>query len=557
MSARTGTTSIPPPPASVRGTGRLKANFFRLFSDPNPVWMREMRQAARLSRTPVILATLTAMVTLLICSVGGIASTSAEPARVGSALFHTFFSLAFAVVTWVGPAVAASTIASERSGRTWEALELTGLGAARIARGKCLAALNYISLYIVMLAPVGALPFLFGGVTASEIVLAFILLGVFACESTAFGLAMSSKFASPALCILVTLFVAVSCSIAVYVGGGVGLSFAANELWPGVGGGAPVWLPSAYVRADFSLEYVAFLLLAPLALMLIPAWLFYEVTIANMAPPSDDRSTRLRIWTLVSTFTLTLASVLPGVATRELGWFVVGMLLLFVFFVFAAFLMTGEPLGPSHRVRVHFARENASRLRRYFGPGVMNAASLLLWLCAVSFLSMILVGALSLSGPNEVEGVVAFGGYALAFLVFVVGFGAWARSRSPSSAVPRVLLLLALFLAIVGPWVIMAIAGILAGGSDAIVVAAPSPAYAFYLLEAVARSSYDRDAALAAGTVCAAAWLLLGLGLLALAASTSARRVKEELLLREQLEKALDQQALPPAGEGQEPSVAR
>jgi hypothetical protein len=218
MSARTGTTSIPPPPASVRGTGRLKANFFRLFSDPNPVWMREMRQAARLSRTPVILATLTAMVTLLICSVGGIASTSAEPARVGSALFHTFFSLAFAVVTWVGPAVAASTIASERSGRTWEALELTGLGAARIARGKFLAALTYISLYIVMLAPVGALPFLFGGVTASEIVLAFILLGVFACESTAFGLAMSSKFASPALCILVTLFVAVSCSIAVYVG---------------------------------------------------------------------------------------------------------------------------------------------------------------------------------------------------------------------------------------------------------------------------------------------------------------------------------------------------
>ncbi len=82
-----------------------------------------------------------------------------------------------------------------------------------------------------------------------------------------------------------------------------------------------MWLPSAYVHADFSLEYVAFLLLAPLALTLIPAWLFYEVTIANMAPPSDDGSTRLRIWTLVSAFALTLAAVQPGIATREI-WLV-------------------------------------------------------------------------------------------------------------------------------------------------------------------------------------------------------------------------------------------
>ncbi len=97
----------------------------------------------------------------------------------------------------------------------------------------------------------------------------------------------------------------------------------------------------------------------------------------------------------------------------------------------------------------------------------------------------------------------------------------------------------------------MAIAGVFAGGNDAMVVAAPSPAYAFYLLEAVSRSHADREAALAAGTVCSAAWLLLGLGLLALASSTSARRVKEEHALREQLESALNQEAMasesPPA----------
>ena len=68
--------------------------------------MRELRAAARLQRTPVILAVITGMMTLLVCSIGGVAAMNAEPARVGTWLYHTFFSLTFAVVTWMGPAVA-------------------------------------------------------------------------------------------------------------------------------------------------------------------------------------------------------------------------------------------------------------------------------------------------------------------------------------------------------------------------------------------------------------------------------------------------------------------
>ena len=60
-----------------------------------------------------------------------------------------------------------------------------------------------------MLAPVGALPFLFGGVDAGRGAARVpLLLGLIAGLSVAFGLAMSSKFASPAVAILVTLFVA-------------------------------------------------------------------------------------------------------------------------------------------------------------------------------------------------------------------------------------------------------------------------------------------------------------------------------------------------------------
>ena len=207
MSAQTGRPTVASPPPSSRRLDRARIHVSRIRNDPNPVWMRELRQSARLQRTPVILAVITGMMTLLIASIGGVASVTAEPAKVGVALFQTFFSLAFCVVTWVGPAVAASTIAAERGGRTWEALLLTGLGPTTIARGKFAASLSYICLYIVMLAPVGALPFLFGGVTATEVIAAFALLFLFAVLSVAFGLSVSSKFSSPAVAIVVTLLV--------------------------------------------------------------------------------------------------------------------------------------------------------------------------------------------------------------------------------------------------------------------------------------------------------------------------------------------------------------
>jgi hypothetical protein len=138
MSVQSGSPSVPPlaPGSSLLARGRW--GWSRLTRDPNPVWMRELRQSARLARTPVILMAITVAVALLISSVGGIASVTAEPAKVGVGIFHTFFSLAFALVTWLGPAVAANTIAGEKNGRTWEALALTSLTPARIARGTAL-----------------------------------------------------------------------------------------------------------------------------------------------------------------------------------------------------------------------------------------------------------------------------------------------------------------------------------------------------------------------------------------------------------------------------------
>jgi len=535
MSAQTGLPTLPPPAPSSRRFERAKLGVDRLKNDPNPVWMRELKQAARLQRTPIILAVVTGMITLLICSIGGIASVTGEPAKAGIALFHTFFSVAFFVVTWAGPAVAASTIASERAGRTWEALLLTGLGAPAIARGKFLASLTYISLYIVMLAPVGALPFLFGGVTATEVLLAFVLLFLFAVLSVAFGLSLSSKFATPVAAVMVTLLVTVPLSSLLYILLGPALALAVNDLWPGVTAGVPVWLPTAYVRADFGFEYLALLVLAPLAAVALPAWLLYEVTVANMAGRSDDRSSGVRRWFLVATPVLGVVTLAPVFASKDWAWAVTGTTVLLLFLIFVTFSFAGEPLGPSRRVRVHWDRARVSPLERYLGPGVMRAVTLLIVLGLGVLVTHTGVSALLLGSKTSLlppayaaERTLVFGAYAAGFFVFLAGFTAWARARSTGATVPRLLLTALIFFATVGPWIAMAIAGVLLDNKrEALILVAPSPTYVFEMMDALDEVPETRDLVLMAGGTCIAAWTLLGLGLLG-AAGLRAKRVVRE-----------------------------
>lgn len=542
MSAQTGSASLPPPAPGTSLFGRARWELSRLTQEPNPVWMRELRQSARLHRTPVILMAITVAIALLICSIGGIASVTAEPAKVGVGVFHTFFSVAFFLVALLGPAVAASTIAGEKNGRTWEALALTALAPAQIARGKFLAAYTYIALYLVMLAPVGALPFLFGGVTATEVILAFFCCFVFAALAVAFGLALSSKFQSALAAIVVTLLIAGSTCVAVYFGLGVGLAVAAHDLWPAVPQGLPVWLPAAWVRADFGLPYVAFLVVLPAAATLIPAWLCYEVTVANLAGPSDDRSTRLRIWTIASSLALAGCCTLVALATRQVEWAMAQGSLLFVYFVFVIFMVAGEPLGPSRRVRVAWERQRRGWALRALGPGVVPATSWALGLILAAFTVCVGVGWLSLNPAGiQREMLLLFDGQLLAFLLFLCGLSAFFRVRAEGATAPRILLLVAILAATIGPWIVMAIGGIAARGSDdALALAAPSPTYAFVLAEQLQRSTAIAEKLVLPAIICAAGYALSGVALLALSGARARRRLEQEQQRIRELETLLD-----------------
>jgi ABC-type transport system involved in multi-copper enzyme maturation permease subunit len=503
----------------------MKFRVDRWRAAPNPLWMREMRQSARLVRTPIILLVLTVLITLLMGSIGGVLiSGKKSPAEAGSVMFHTFFSLAYFVVTLVGPALAANGIASEREGKTWEAVLLTGMRPEQVARGKFLSAYTAIAMYVVMLAPVGALPFLFGGVTPIEVLVAFVLLFLIALLSVAFGLAVSSKMESLRGALLVTLLAAVPISGFCYSVFGVGGSAAANDLWHTIPEGPPVWLPTAYGRVPFGIEYVVYLIVLPVLAISLPAWLLYEVTRSNLTSITDDRTIGMKRWYVVTTIALTGVAFVPLFATRGTkiaDRHIAGMLLYCAFILFSAFLFAGEAIGPSRRVK-RLLREK-SFVRRFLAPGVVPTARLLL-LGSVGPLCLLAIGGIaylsarglprysSLTADEQIEQIVLFTVYALGFTLFTIGLTSWLRSRASSTATPRVMLLVVMFLLTAGPWVLAAMAGVMSTrGSSAIAVAAPSPVFALYVVgDVVRRGAADKTVPVLALLCAAGAYGALG-----------------------------------------------
>jgi ABC-type transport system involved in multi-copper enzyme maturation permease subunit len=538
MSAQTGVERSAEPRSS-RFADRVLQQPRTWRDHPNPLWMREMRQAARVQATPIALAAITILMTLLIGSVGGLmGSSKSSPAEIGAVLFHTFFSLAYFVVALVGPALGANAIASEREGKTWEALLLTGLRPEVVARGKFFSATTSIALYIVMLAPVGALPFLFGGVTPGEVLLAFVVLFGIALVAVGFGLALSAKTQSMRGALVIALLSAVPLSIFAYTLLGVGGASLARELWsaPTSRGLGPIWLPVAYGAAPFGADYVLFLVVLPLLVVLMPAWFLYEVSLANLTSVTEDRSFGLKRWFLVAIAVLVALSSVSyayrGTHTFGRAFGVVGLAFL-GYATFGAYLFATEPIGPSRRVAMLLA--SRGRWRRALSPGVVPTLALQRWSFRVGFIVVVLVdlfcayldtrpgSAAVYTFGSEVRRVLVWGGYVLAFAEFVFGLVAYLRARSKGGSGVRPILLAVLFGAFAGPWVFAAILGILAKGGDAI-VAAPSPLYVLtHVFPAIRTSAPGRDAALLASGTAAFGYLVAGVAL----ARVGARRARQ------------------------------
>ena len=546
MNAAPATPIAPPAPHASRGI------LERVIRDPNAIWMREMRQSARLGRTPWILFSITLTISLLMCTIGGIASASSTaPASIGSALFQVFFSLAYLVVTLVGPAVAANSIASEREGKTWEAVLLTGLTPKQIARGKFMAAYTTIALYIVVLSPVGALSFLFGGVTATDVVVAFGFLFILAALTVAFGLAVSSLMTSLRGALVVTLVLAILIGPFLYGFFGSTCSIGIHALWNEVPEGYPIWLPLAFSRARFGPEYVVFLIALPLLLIVVPAWFLYEVTISNLTGDADDRSTGLKRWFVVTTPLLAIASAVPSVVMPDdEGRMVVGIMgmsFLVLHLSFSVMLFAFEPPGPSRRVRIHWQRSGAGIVRRFFGPGLAKSILLVtgvgfVCLLGIAFAQIAVLYLWGTSGKKEIymQQLFFFAMYSVGFFVYLAGLTSWVRSRGNGPWISRLITSGLVFLILAGPWIVAAIGGVLAH-KDGWIVAAPSPFYVFYMMDWVSSTTHASSSLpiVEIGIACAFGWGLLGLLLMSLAARRCSRMVAQHDAAVAQAEAAL------------------
>lgn len=473
-----------------------------MMRQPNPVWVRELRQAARIKRTPFVLMSVTVVAAIAMGAVSGVAPDDASPAQVGAVLYQVFFSIAFFVISLVGPAVGANNIASEREGRTWEPLMLTGFPAESMARGKLLSAMTSVLQYLAILTPVGALPFLFGGVSATEVILAFLCLVVLCALGVGFGLAVGSSISSGRSAIVVAIVAAAVLAVGAYYVLGIMLSKQAYSVLRVVSSGRPVWFPTALANAPVSADYVVLLVVQPFVGVVVAGWFFREVTVANMTGAFKDRSSGLLRWLAGSTCLIVVALGAPlfvdganwldGTSMRALG----GMA---VFTVATALVLQGTPTGS-----VRVGPNLTEAMGRLLGCGL--AGLLLLTATALAVVAL-RVGDLFVDVYLWL--IASAGAYFGSFVVFVVGVGAWLRVRLASVAVARAALAVTVLIAVAGPFVLALLTSVLQEGTESTMdLAAASPAYVLRLSRELASST--RHEALARTGCCVAGWALTG-----------------------------------------------
>ena len=482
-------------------------------TSPNPILMRELRQDARLVRTPWLIMGSTMLLGLTIASMGS-QRAGAAPEEVGMLVFQTFFILAYFALAIVGPAISANSIAAEREGRTWEAMLLTGMTARQITRGKFLSAATSVGVYVVAAAPISALAFLFGGVHWSEVLIAVFYLFWSAMLSVSFGLAVSSRMTQSRGAIVLTLICAFPLSGFVFAIFGPGIGQGIHELWPQVPSSAPFWLPLAYVRGEFGLTYLLVLVLGPLITFGAPLWGFYEATLANLTEPTDDRSTGLKVWFSGLCVAMAVAGVgLLGSTARGSASTsqsaIVAMLAAGFLCIFGVLMLLADPLGASRRVQRQWQLSNAGRVHRWYGPGLVRTMKLVLFatlgLLAIFLATAHILGAIL--GMPVGDGALAVACYSAGFSTFIVGLAVALRSRSNNATSVRLVVGI-IFIAIC---VVPAIAAFLVsavffrGSDDGWVVAAPSPFY----MAAFARGG--STATVVAGWAATFGWAAIGL----------------------------------------------
>ncbi|HWQ11153.1 MAG TPA: ABC transporter permease subunit [Roseiflexaceae bacterium] len=143
----------------------------------NPILVKELRSRMRGARAFVLLTVyllILSSVTLLLYS--GMASNLGSDLnagrQIGKALFLVVAAVALVEVCVITPALTSGSIAGEKERQTFDLLVASLLSPWQIVWGKLASALAFVLLLILAVVPVMSLAFLFGGVSAAEVLIA-------------------------------------------------------------------------------------------------------------------------------------------------------------------------------------------------------------------------------------------------------------------------------------------------------------------------------------------------------------------------------------------------
>jgi ABC-2 type transport system permease protein len=164
----------------------------------NPLMLKELRERMRGARAFVVITVYLGLMSgfavllyLIETSAGSAADTSVTGA-LGRNLFRGVVGLELLLIVFIAPAFTSGAVSNERERKTYDLLQITLLPHQSFVIGKLESALGYIFLLLLAAIPLQSIAFLFGGVSQTELFLAFVILSVTAVTLGTVGLFFST-----------------------------------------------------------------------------------------------------------------------------------------------------------------------------------------------------------------------------------------------------------------------------------------------------------------------------------------------------------------------------
>jgi hypothetical protein len=165
----------------------------------NPVMIRELRGRMRGARAFVVMSIYLALMSgfaLLVYTIFGNVSAlnaSAATGEVGRIVFAGVVGIELLLIIFIAPSFTAGAITGERERQTYDLLRTTLLATPSFITGKLESSLGYILLLLLAAIPLQSIAFLFGGVSETEVLLAFVILAVTAITFGTVGIYFSAS----------------------------------------------------------------------------------------------------------------------------------------------------------------------------------------------------------------------------------------------------------------------------------------------------------------------------------------------------------------------------